>query len=116
MRERKGLSTERGLPFKIDWASRIVGSKFTAFALFYFVFEDNFSSTIPGGLIFGGRFSGGFFAFSVWTTYIWRGLYMEGIIFGIYGIILVPIFERHGLTYLKNEGRAFRNIGTTFKF
>ena len=41
---------------------------------------------------------------------------MEGIIFGIYGIILVPIFERHGLTYLKNEGCAFRNIGTTFKF
>ena len=61
--------------FKIDWASLIVGSKFTVFALFYFVFEDNFPSTSPqgayiwrgdvtesflryrlGGLIFGGAF------------------------------------------------------------
>ena len=40
--------------FKIDWASLIVGSKFTVFALFYFVFEGNFPSTSPGGLIFGG--------------------------------------------------------------
>ena len=54
LREGRGLSTERSFRFKIDWASRIVGSKFTAFALFYFVFEDNFSSTSPGGLIFGG--------------------------------------------------------------
>ena len=40
--------------FKIDWASLIVGSKFTAFALFHFVFEGNFTSTSPRGLIFGG--------------------------------------------------------------
>ena len=26
--------------FKIDWASLTVGTKFTVFALFYFVFED----------------------------------------------------------------------------
>ena len=42
--------------FKIDWASLIVGSKFTVFALFYFVFEGNFPSTSPPfleGLIFG---------------------------------------------------------------
>ena len=45
---------ERSFRFKIDWASLIVGSKFTSFALFYFVFEDNFSSTSRGGLIFGG--------------------------------------------------------------
>ena len=45
---------ERNLRFKIDWASLIVGSKFTVFALLYFVFEDNFPSTSPGGLIFGG--------------------------------------------------------------
>ena len=32
---------------KIDWASLIVGSKFTIFALFYFVFEGNFPSTSP---------------------------------------------------------------------
>ena len=46
---------EGNLRFKIDWASPIVGSKFTAFALFYFVFEGNFPSTSPRG------------------AYIWRG-------------------------------------------
>ena len=51
--------------FKIDWASLIIGSKFTVFALLYFVFEGNFPSTSPRG------------------AYIWRGLYMEGLIFGI---------------------------------
>ena len=48
------LRTEGNLRLKMDWASLIVGSKFTIFALFYFVFEGNFSSTSPGGLIFGG--------------------------------------------------------------
>ena len=50
--------------FKIDRASLIVGSKFTVFALFYFVFEGNFprGGNLTedflhhpfGGLIFGG--------------------------------------------------------------
>ena len=44
---------EGNLRFKINWASVIVGSKFTVFALFYFVFEDNFQIQGPGGLIFG---------------------------------------------------------------
>ena len=44
---RRGLSTEGNLRFKIDWASLIVGSKFTIFALFYFVSEGNFPSTSP---------------------------------------------------------------------
>ena len=69
--------------FKIDWASRIVGSKFTVFALLYFVFEGNFPSTSPRGLYLEGRFNGGFFALPVWGAYIWRRLYMEGLIFGI---------------------------------
>ena len=51
---RRGLSTEGNLRLQIDWASLIVGSKFTVFVLFYFVFEGNFPSTSPGGLIFGG--------------------------------------------------------------
>ena len=50
---------EGNLRFKIDWASLIVGSKFTVFALFYFVFEGNFPSTSPRG------------------AYIWRGLFSE---------------------------------------
>ena len=51
---RRGLSTEGNLRFKIDWANLIVRSKFTIFALFYFVFEGNFPSTSTAGLIFGG--------------------------------------------------------------
>ena len=40
--------------FKIDWASLIVGRKFTVFALFYFVLESNFQVQAPRVLIFGG--------------------------------------------------------------
>ena len=68
--------------FEVDWASLIVGSKLTVFALFYFVFEGNFLKP-PGGLYLKGRFNGGFFALPVWGAYVWRGLYMEGLIFGI---------------------------------
>ena len=46
----RGLSTEGNLRFKIG----IIASKFSVFALFYFVFEGNFLSTSPRGLIFGG--------------------------------------------------------------
>ena len=48
--------------FKIDWASLIAGSKFTFFALFYFVFEGNFPSTNARG------------------AYIWRGDITEGFL------------------------------------
>ena len=51
---------------EIDWASLVAGSKFTVFALFYFVFERNFPSTSPpggGGLYLEGRFNGGLFFF-----------------------------------------------------
>ena len=48
--------------FKIDWASLIVGRKFTVFALFYFVFEGNFPSTSPRG------------------AFIWRGDLTEGFL------------------------------------
>ena len=42
-----------------------------------------FQVQAPGGLYLEGRFNGGFFALPVWGAYIWRGLYMEGLIFGI---------------------------------
>ena len=56
---------EGNLRLKIDWVSLIVGRKFTVFALFYFAFEGNFQVQALQG------------------AYIWRGLYMEGLIFGI---------------------------------
>ena len=45
--------------FKIDWASLIAGSKFTVFALFYFVFEGNFCVTGLGGLYLEELIHGG---------------------------------------------------------
>jgi len=63
------------LRLKIDWISLVGGSKFTVFALFYFVFEGNFPIASPpgayiwrrdltegflryrfGGLLFGGAY------------------------------------------------------------
>ena len=58
--------------FKIDWASLIVGSKFTVSALSYFVFEGIFQvQATRGSFHLKGRFNGGFFALPVW-----------GVIFG----------------------------------
>ena len=73
---------------KIDWASLIVGSKFTVFALFYFVFEGNFPSTSPRGpYIWRGDFTEGFLCYEfggliIGRVYTWRGLFSE-----FYGIL-----------------------------
>ena len=45
---------KENLRFKIDWASLIVGRKFTVFVLCYLVFEGNFQIQTTGGLVFGG--------------------------------------------------------------
>ena len=75
--------------FIIDWASLIVGRKFTVLALFYFLFEGSFPGTsTQGGLYLEGPFNGRVFALPVWGAYIWRGLYMEGLIFGILRYII----------------------------
>ena len=37
----------------------------------------------PGGLYLEGRFSGGLFVLWIRGAYIWGGLYMEALIFGI---------------------------------
>ena len=58
----RGLSTKGNLLFQIDWASLVVGRKFTVFALFYFVFEGNFQVQAPPR---GGG------------AYIWRGDLMD---------------------------------------
>ena len=59
-------------------------SKFTVFALFYFVLEGNFPSTSPrGAYIWGGDLTEGSLRYRIWGGYIWKGLYMEGLIFVI---------------------------------
>ena len=66
---------------KIDRASLIVGSKFTIFALFYFVFEGNFQVHAPRG------------------AYIfWRGDLIEGFLrYEFRGLILGGAYTRRGL-------------------
>ena len=56
----------------------MVGSKFTVFALLYFVFEGNFSSTTPLG------------------AYIWRGDLTEGFLCYRFGGVIV------GASYFRN--------------
>ena len=71
---------EGNLRFKMDWASLIVGSKFTVFSLFYFVFEGNFPSTSPqGAYIYRGDLTEGVlrYRFGGGEAYIWRGLFSE---------------------------------------
>ena len=89
--------------FKIDWANLVVGSKFSVFALFYFVFEGNFLSTSP------------------WEAYIWRGdltegffcvtglggLYLEGLTFGFTVFLLISkkiFFGPSGLILVEKYG------------
>ena len=80
---RRGLSTEGNLRFKIEWASHIVGSKFTVFALFYFVFEGNFPSTSPRG------------------AYIWRGDLTEGFLrYRIGGLIFGRAYFRNFTVFI----------------
>ena len=69
--------------FKIDWASLIVVSEFTVFALFYFVFEGNFPSTNPrGAYIWRGDLTERFLRSWFWGLIFggactWRGLFSE---------------------------------------
>ena len=70
--------------FKIDWASFIVGNKFTIFTLFYFVFEGNFPST---------------------RAYIWRGDFTEGF-------LALPVVGGGG--GLIDGGAHFRNFTVVY--
>ena len=66
--------------FQNNWASLIVGRKFTIFALFYFVFEGNFPSASPqGAYICRGDLTEGFLRYQfggliLGGAYTWRGL------------------------------------------
>ena len=83
----RGLSKEGNLRFQIDWASFIVGGKFTVFALYYFVFGGNFPSTSPpGAYIWRGDLTEGFCVIGFRGAYTWRGLFSE-----FYGIFRTPL-------------------------
>ena len=79
---------------QIDWASLIVGSKFTVFVLFYFVFEVNFLSASP------------------WGAYIWRRDLTEGFLHHRFGGLI------HGGAYFQNftVSNMFILISMVLKF
>ena len=79
------------MSLKIDWASLIVESKFTVFALFYFVFQGNFPSTSRprGAYLRRGDLTEGFLRYRFGElifgrAYTWRGLLSE--FYGIFAI------------------------------
>ena len=74
----RGLYSKGNLRFKIEWASLLFGSKFTIFALFHLVFEGNFPSTSPWGLIFGGATSQRVFCVTDLGGLIFGGAYTHG--------------------------------------
>ena len=94
---------EGNLRFKMDWASLIVGSKFTVFSLFYFVFEGNFPSTSPqGAYIYRGYLTEGVLRYRLGGG----SLYLEGFIFGIYGISIAPLMNQDKVL----GGRTFYSL------
>ena len=76
---------------KIDWASLIVGRKFTVLALVYLVFEGNFTiSSRQGAYIWRGDITEGFLRYRFGGiifggAYTWRGLFSEFYGKSLYG-------------------------------
>ena len=72
-----------GAYLQVDICISKYGSKFAVFALFYFVFEDNFPSTSPqGAYIWRGDLTEGFLRYRFGGlifggAYTWRGLFLE---------------------------------------
>ena len=76
----RGVCMEGNLCFKIDWASLILGRKFTVFLCFalYLMAISKY--------IWRGDLTEGFLLYEFGLgagAYIWRGLYMDRLIFGI---------------------------------
>ena len=94
---RWGLSMEGNLPFKVDWASLILGRKFTVFAFFYFVLRGNFQLQVPEGLIFVTSLG----------ALIFGGAYTWGLIFGI--------LRYNNLLCMKIDGKKRCKKGATNK-
>ena len=83
--------------FKVDWASHIVGSQFTVFALFYVVFEGNFQSTSPLG------------------AYIWRGDLTEDFLRYLFGGLIFGILRYFAfILHTGTEGREVNELQKAF--
>ena len=89
------------MSFKIDWASLIVGRKFTVFSLFYLVFKGNFQVQAPGrAYILRGDLTEGFLRHEIGRAYIWRGLFSE--FYGSFiSVLSAAIGNRHRQSFLE---------------
>ena len=78
--------------FQIDWASLIVGNKFTVFASFHFVFEGNFPSRSPRrAYIWRGDLTEGFLRYRL------GGLIFGGAYFRNFTVLLVLFVQSFGI-------------------
>ena len=76
---------------KLIWLA-CSGKEIYHFCIVLLCIRGQIPSTSPsGGLYSEGRFNGGFFALRFWGAYIWRGFYMEGLIFGILRYIVLVL-------------------------
>ena len=84
----EGLFACENLRFKIDWASLVVGRKFTLFALFYLRAVSKYKP-LGGAYIWRSDLMEGFLRYEfggpLFEGALWRGLFSEfyGIIFQI---------------------------------
>ena len=89
--------------FKIDWASLIVGRKFTVFALFYFVFEGNFQvQALQGAHIGRGDVTEGFLRYAFVGLIFGEAYTRTGLFSEFYGNLAGTELHRNCRTGKKN--------------
>ena len=120
----EGLIYGGKFAFQIDRANLTDGRKFTVFALFYLVFQGNFQVQAPwGAYIWRGDLTDGFLRYKFGGPIFGRGLYMEGLIFGIlwyFGVVQMLCFLFTPKTLCMNidfklrKQPSFRDVTTCF--
>ena len=99
---------EGNLRFKIDWASLILGRKFTVFLCFTSYLRAISKYKPPkGGLYLEGRFNRGFFALRVWGAFTWRGLFSE--FYGMLPHLLTRWLERRPIPKISSTLIRFQS-------
>ena len=94
----------------VDWASLIVGSKFTIFALFYFVFEGNFPISSPqGAYIWRGDLTEGFSRYD-FVGLIFGGFYTWGGLFSEFYAIFTLYMQAQNTTLFWSSSNSVSGI------
>ena len=80
--------------FKINWAILIVGTKFTIFFLFYFVFDGNFpSASPPGAYIRRGNLTEGFWCDWFGGLIHGRAYFQNFMVFAVHAELLATTWN-----------------------